>query len=145
MSATQVVPHFARDVPFGLRLRVRVAALVAAPIARLSPARIRRVMTWLRRGAEPAGHDDAQKLRDATIGVSLRAAGPEGCLRRTLTVMLLCRSRGIWPTWCVGVTTVPPFRAHSWIEAEGRMVGEDEPDGHFAKLIAIPARGRPAG
>lgn len=141
MSATQVVPHFARDVPLRLRVGVRAASLLAAPLARLSPARIRTVLGWVRRGARPATYEDAAALRRATIGVSLLAAGPEGCLRRTLTVALLCRARGIWPTWCVGVTTLPPFRAHSWIEAEGRMVGEDEPAGHFATLIAIPARG----
>lgn len=141
MSATQVVPHCSRGVPLRLRLRVRVASVLAAPLARLSPARIRAVLTWLRRGASPAAYGDAAALRAATVGVSLPAAGPEGCLRRTLTVALLCRSRGIWPTWCVGVTTLPPFRAHSWVEAEGRVVGEDVPATHFAKLIAIPARG----
>lgn len=145
MSATQVVPHFARSVPLGLRLRVRAAALVAAPLARLSPARMRVVLAWLRRGAAPAAYDDVRTLREATIGVSLRAAGPEGCLRRTLTIALLCRSRGIWPTWCVGVTTLPPFRAHSWVEAEGRIVGEDEPAGQFTKLIAIAARADAGG
>jgi hypothetical protein len=139
MSATQVVPHYARSIPFGLRLRVRAAALAAAPLARLTPARLRVVLSWLRRGAAPAGYAEAAELRDATVGVSLQAAGPEGCLRRTLTVALLCRVRGIWPTWCVGVTALPPFGAHSWIEADGRMVGEDEPEGHFTKLIAIPA------
>jgi hypothetical protein len=46
----------------------------------------------------------------------------------------------MWPTWCVGVTTLPPFRAHSWVEAEGRPVGEDVPPTHFRKLISLPAR-----
>lgn len=141
MSAIQVVPHYSHSVPRGLRLQVRAASLLAAPLARLSPARIRTILSGLRRGAEPATLADAAALRDATVGVSLDAAGPEGCLRRTLTVALLCRSRGVWPTWCVGVTTMPPFRAHSWIEAEGEAVGEDVRASQFAKLITIPARG----
>ncbi len=141
MTAFQVVPHRSRSVPIGLRMRVRAAALLAAPLARQSPARIRSLLSWLRRGAEPASYEEAAHLREATVNVSLAAAGPEGCLRRTLTHALLCRSRGIWPTWCVGVTTLPPFRAHSWVEAEGRVVGEDVPSSHFRTLIALPARG----
>lgn len=140
MTASQIVPHRTRDVPFGLAMRVRLASLLAVAVARLSPARIRGLLNWLRRGARPASYERAAQLRDATVEVSLSAAGPEGCLRRTLTVVLVCRSHGIWATWCVGVTRLPPFRAHSWIEAEGRVVGEDVPASQFCTLIALPAR-----
>lgn len=141
MTAHQVVPHHTHTVPLAMRARVRGASLLAALLAKQPPARIRSVLSWVRRGARPASHDDAAAVREATVAVSLDAAGPEGCLRRTLTVALLCRARGIWPTWCVGVTTLPPFRAHSWIEAEGRVVGEDVPSSTFCTMIALPARG----
>ena len=138
MSATQVVPHFARSVPLGLRLRVRAAALVAAPLARLSPALMRVVLAWLRRGAAPGLRRRSHAARGDDRRQPARRR-PGGLPAPPLTIALLCRSRGIWPTWCVGVTTLPPFRAHSWVEAEGRIVGEDEPAGQFTELIAIAA------
>jgi hypothetical protein len=140
MSASQIVAHHPRDVSLGLRLRVRVASRLAGALAAQPPGRLRRLLSQLRRGARPATYAVAQEMREAAVAVNLDSAGPEGCLRRTLTVALLCRSRGMWPTWCVGATKLPPFSAHSWIEAEGEMVGEDAPPGYFATLVAVPPR-----
>lgn len=101
---------------------------------------MRSVLTLLRRGAAPASYAQAKNARDAVLAVSLGCAGPQGCLRRSLATVLLCRMAGRWPTWCVGVRVLPPFGAHAWVEAEGRLVDEDVPDTYFRRLIAVPPR-----
>jgi Transglutaminase-like superfamily len=141
MSAPQIVVHRPRDVSLGMRARVRGASLLARVLAGQPPARLRRLLSQVSRGAEPATYACALEMREAAVAVNLDSAGPEGCLRRTITVALLCRSRGMWPTWCVGATRMPPFTAHSWVEAEGELVGEDTPHGYFAPLMTVRPRG----
>ncbi len=46
------------------------------------PRRIRMVLSWLRRGAQPATLDQTKAARDAVVAVSLACAGREGCLPR---------------------------------------------------------------
>ncbi|MFE9022645.1 lasso peptide biosynthesis B2 protein [Streptomyces sp. NPDC007808] len=124
-------------VPLGRRLAARLVMLPAVALALLPPRRIRAVLGVLRRGAAPATTAQAQAGRDAMCAVSLRCTGPKGCLPRSLGAALLCRLQGTWPTWCTGVRVVPPFTAHAWIEVAGRPVGEDVPDGYFARLVAV--------
>ncbi len=75
--------------------------------------------------------------------VSLRCAGPKGCLPRSLGAALVCRLSGTWPAWCTGVSMVPPFTAHAWIEADGRPVGEGVPDDYFTRLMTVAPATRP--
>ncbi|MHC3474737.1 lasso peptide biosynthesis B2 protein [Streptomyces sp. 7R007] len=125
------------------RVAARLVLLPAFALALLPPRRIRAVLGVLRRGAAPAPHAQAQEARDAMCSVSLRCAGPKGCLPRSLGAALLCRLGGTWPTWCTGVRVVPPFTAHAWIEADGRPVGEGVPQGYFARLMAVGPPPRP--
>ncbi|MGI5480021.1 lasso peptide biosynthesis B2 protein [Streptomyces lavendofoliae] len=124
-------------VPFTRRLAARLVLVPAILLSLLPPRRIRAVLEVLRRGARPATAGRALAARDALCAVSLRCAGPQGCLPRSLGAALLCRLTGTWPTWCTGVSTVPPFNAHAWIEAGGRPVGEPMPASYFARLIAV--------
>ncbi|MET9429619.1 lasso peptide biosynthesis B2 protein [Streptomyces sp. NPDC003036] len=124
-------------VPFARRLAARLVLLPAFALALLPPRRVRAVLGVVRRGARPATAAQAGAARDALCAVSLRCAGPRGCLPRSLGAALLCRLGGSWPTWCTGVRVVPPFTAHAWIEAEGRPVGEGVPDDYFRRLIAV--------
>ncbi|GGU25208.1 lasso peptide biosynthesis B2 protein [Streptomyces lavendofoliae] len=124
-------------VPFPRRLAARLVLVPAVLLSLLPPRRIRAVLEFVRRGARPATAGRAQAARDAVCAVSLRCAGPRGCLPRSLGAALLCRLTGTWPTWCTGVSVVPPFNAHAWIEAEGRPVGEPLPDSYFARLVAV--------
>ncbi|GGN63914.1 hypothetical protein GCM10010112_23600 [Actinoplanes lobatus] len=125
----------------GRRSVARVAVLLARGLAMAPPKRIRAVLTVLRRGARPSGYAEAKASRDMVLAVSLRCLGPQGCLPRSLATVILCRLAGHWPAWCVGVGTAPPFTAHAWVEADGRMVDEPMPDGYLAKLITVPASG----
>ncbi|MEU7606601.1 lasso peptide biosynthesis B2 protein [Streptomyces sp. NPDC040724] len=131
-------------VPFARRTAARLVLLPAIVLSLLPPRRIRAVLGVLRRGARPATAAEAKGVRDAMCAVSLRCAGPRGCLPRSLGAALLCRLTGSWPTWCTGVRVVPPFTAHAWIEAEGRPVDEGVPDDYFTRLMAVAPVSRPA-
>ncbi|GHF39746.1 hypothetical protein GCM10010218_21330 [Streptomyces mashuensis] len=140
-----VVPHRARTrLTPGRRLLTLAAVAVARRLARRPPAQIRTVLARLRTGARPARYGEAAAARAAVVTVSLRCASDEGCLPRSLATVLLCRARGSWPEWTVGVRAHPPFAAHAWVEAEGRMVGEDADPSYFRRLFSVPAppRGR---
>ncbi|MFE9686662.1 lasso peptide biosynthesis B2 protein [Streptomyces sp. NPDC006285] len=129
-------------VPFARRLAARIVLVPALVLSLLPPRRIRAVLERARRGARPATAAQAKNARDAMCAVSLRCAGPKGCLPRSLGAALLCRMTGVWPTWCTGVRVVPPFTAHAWIEADGRPVDEGVPDDYFTRLITVAAASR---
>lgn len=136
----------AHDVRVGLApWHLRPAALAAIGAARLierlPPARIRRVMLRLRRGARPANRTEALAARQAVVALSMRCAG-QGCLQRSIAAALLCRTRGTWPTWRTGVRTAP-FRAHAWIEADGEPVDEPAELARFHPLITVEPEHRP--
>lgn len=123
-------------------LRQRPAALVAVGaaklLARLPPRRIRGILTMLRRGATPATYHQTKDAQDTILGISLLCGG-RYCLQRSLATAALCRIRGSWPTWCVGVRTAP-FVAHAWVEADGQLVGEPQGISYYRPLIVIPPR-----
>ncbi|MFJ5552407.1 lasso peptide biosynthesis B2 protein [Streptomyces sp. NPDC093225] len=137
MSTPEAVPYRPRSVPPGRRLGARVLIGCAHVLAALPPRRIRAVLARLRRGARPATLAEATAARETVLAVSLAAGGHKGCLPRSLATVLLCRWRGQWPTWCVGVRTRPPFAAHAWVEAEGEPVGEGTPAGYFQRFFAV--------
>ncbi|MFG3255104.1 lasso peptide biosynthesis B2 protein [Streptomyces sp. NPDC048172] len=138
MSLPQAIGHSPRSVPLPRRLLVRLAVGVALALAQLPPRRIRAVLERVRRGARPATYREAASARDAVTAVSLASTGPEGCLPRSLATALLCRTRGQWPVWCVGVRRLPPFGAHAWVEAEGVPVGEELPPDYFRPFFTVP-------
>jgi len=140
MTTPAVVLHAPSTVPLRRRFMVRVAVLAARVLARRPPERIRAILTRLQRGARPADHATVLSVRNEVVAVSLRCGGPEGCLPRSLATVLLCRLRGQWPTWCVGVRRISPFGAHAWVEAEGTSVGEVFPPGYLITFFTVPER-----
>lgn len=126
-----------------LPLRRRPAALVAVGagrmLAHLPPRRIRAVLTLLRRCAAPATYQQTKDAHNAILAVSVLCGG-RYCLQRSLATTLLCRIRGVWPTWCTGVRTAP-FIAHAWVQADGQLIGEPERPGYYHPLIIIPPSG----
>lgn len=137
MSTPEAVPYHPRSVPPARRWTARAAVGCAHLLALLPPHRIRAVLARLRKGAEPATHAQAATARQTVLAVSLAAAGSKGCLPRSLATVLLCRYDGLWPTWCVGVRTQPPFAAHAWVEAEGEPVGEGTPADYFQRFFTV--------
>lgn len=137
MSVSQAVPHDPRSVPFTTRLATRAAVAGAHLLATQPPGRIRAVLQRLCRGARPATLAEATAARETVLAVSLAAGGQKGCLPRSLATVLLCRMRGHWPTWCVGVRVRPPFAAHAWVEAESVLVGEGAPSDYFQRFFVV--------
>jgi len=138
MASPEAISHDPRSVPFGQRVRVRAAVAAARLLSTQSPRRIRAVLTRLRQGARPASYAQACAARHAVVSVSLACAGREGCLVRSLATVLLCRSHGYWPTWCLGARRLAPFYAHAWIEVDGVMIGEEYPADYFRTLFTVP-------
>ncbi|MBG0816447.1 lasso peptide biosynthesis B2 protein [Planomonospora sp. ID82291] len=127
-------------VPFIRRMTARIAVAAAFALSLLPPGRLRAVLALLSRGAGPARYVHAKAARDAVLAVSLTCLGSHGCLPRSLATALLCRIWGVWPTWCAGVRTRPPFAAHAWVEADGRPVDEAAPPGYLSPLITVAPR-----
>jgi hypothetical protein len=135
----EAVFHRPGSVPLPRRVLVRVVVGAARLLATQSPRRIRRVLGFLRRGAEPATVDQVRAARDAVTAVSLTCAAREGCVPRSLATILLCRLRGRWASWSVGARRIPPFGAHAWVEVDGVPVGEDEfPPDYFRTFLTVP-------
>ena len=137
MSTPEAITYNPRSLPLPRRLLVRAAVAVGHLLAAQPPRRIRRVLGWLGRRAEPATLDEAKEAREAVVAVSLACAGHEGCLVRSIATVLLCRVRGKCVTWCVGVRRLPPFGAHAWVEVNGTPVGEPYPPDYFRKFFTV--------
>ena len=138
MTMPEAVSYHPRSIALPRRTSARLAVAAARLLATRSPRRIKAVLGWLRLGARPASYAEAKAARDTVVGVSLACAGREGCLPRSLATVLLCRLRGRWPTWAVGVRRIPPFAAHAWVEADGVPVDEDYPPDYFRTLFTVP-------
>jgi hypothetical protein len=138
VTMPEAVSYRPGAVPFPRRMLTRLVVVAARVLSTLSPARIRTVLGWLRRGAEPATAEQAKAARDTVVAVSLTCAAREGCLPRSLATVLLCRLHGQWPTWCVGARRLPPFGAHAWVEVDGVPVDEPYPPDYFRALFQVP-------
>jgi Transglutaminase-like superfamily len=138
MSSPEAVSYQPRSVAWRQRIVTLLAVGAARLLATRSPRQIRRVLHALHRGSRPATFDEAKAARDAVVAVSLHCAAREGCLARSLATVLLCRLRGRWPVWCLGVRRIPPFGAHAWVEAGGQPVGEGHPPDYFRTFFTVP-------
>jgi len=116
-----------------------IVPAVQALSHRMSPQQLRRSLRRLASGARPASYDEAKLARDHVLTMSPLCRGGSACLTRSISVLLLCRIRGVWPTWCVGVIAAPPFAAHAWVEAEGRMVDEPVDSSFYRTFFTVPA------
>ena len=138
MSRPETIFADPRAVAPGTRALAGIAVASARLLAMLPPRQIRSILTWLRRRARPATPEQALDARDTVVKVSLSCAGPEGCLARSLATVVLCRMRGQWATWCVGVRRSPPFTAHAWVEVDGSAISEPYPPDYFRKFFTVP-------
>ncbi|MFC0626470.1 lasso peptide biosynthesis B2 protein [Kribbella deserti] len=133
-----VTLEYGAEVNAWNRLLGRICVLAAFALIKLRPARLRRAMELVRTGARPATEAEALAARSAVVVVSVTCAG-QGCLPRSVATALRCRLSGVWPAWCTGALT-EPFRAHAWVEVDGKPVGELDDVRHFRKLIEVPAK-----
>ncbi|MBV7245287.1 lasso peptide biosynthesis B2 protein [Streptomyces sp. MW-W600-10] len=127
----------------GVRLRTAIAA--AFVLARLKPGRLRRVLARCARGARPGSYAETLEVLEAVVTTSRRCASRYGCLPRSVAVALACRMSGVWPDWCAGVRSAPPFAPHAWLQAEGRTVGEQAEPADLRPLMVVTAEAVAAG
>lgn len=129
-----------RRIPLSLRRSVsaRLAVALARPLSILPPVRLRQVLALLVRGGRPPVAADVLGWRNAVNTVSRRCAG-EGCLQRSIAVMLLGRLAGAPPAWKTGFRP-DPFIAHAWVEVDGVPIGEPEGITHFHTVLAVGHR-----
>lgn len=123
------------------RVLTALCAAAAGPLARARPRHIRAVLRLLRRGASPATPEQTAAARHAVVTVSARCAATRSCLRRSLATTLLCRARGVWPTWCTAVRT-DPFGAHAWVAVDGEPIGEPAHERGYTPIITVPPERR---
>ncbi|CAL9507400.1 hypothetical protein SUDANB171_03555 [Streptomyces sp. enrichment culture] len=126
-----------RKLPLHHRALALLCAAATRPLARARPHRVRAVLTFLRRGATPATTEQATAARHAIVTASARCAATRSCLHRSLATVLLCRMRGVWPTWCTGVR-VQPFGAHAWVAVDGHPIGEPPHAQGYTPLLTVP-------
>mgnify|MGYP001229799740 CR=1 FL=1 len=137
MSAP-VLPEVRERVGVRRGAVARLATTTAFLLAALPPAALRRVLTAVVAGAAPAAADDVLRWRTEVNSVSRRCAG-QGCLQRSVAVVLLARLHGRAPTWRTGFRP-DPFVAHAWVEADGVPVGEPPAVAHFRTVLAVAPR-----
>lgn len=123
MSAP-ILPESAAPLGWGPSLRARVAVGIAFGVCLASPRSLQTLLTLLTKYSRPPSAREVLKWRNEVVGVSPRCAG-EGCLQRSVAVMVLARLSGASPTWKTGIRS-SPFVAHAWVEVDGLPVGEPE-------------------
>ncbi|PVC85053.1 lasso peptide biosynthesis B2 protein [Streptomyces sp. CS131] len=138
MSVTVALNRDHRPRSWKLRLQTRLAICLARILALFKPYVVRRVLVRLSKGAKAADAAEITTARDSVLASSLGLHGLRACLPRSLATALLCRFRGAWPTWCVGVRTAPPFAAHAWVEAGREMIGETGGYDSYSRLFTVP-------
>lgn len=113
----------------------RIAVLAAGLLAQLPPHVIRNVLTVVVKGVARAEPAAVLSWRDAVNSVSRRCAG-EGCLQRSIAVMLLGRMFGAAPSWKTGFRP-NPFIAHAWVEVDGVPIGEPAAVSQFRTVLQV--------
>lgn len=137
---SEILPEVPATLTPLTRAQIAVVTPIAGLIHRRSPQHMQRILQELSTGARPATYDEAKRARDEVLTASARCRGGSACLIRSLLVALLCRLRGTWPTWCVGVLAAPPFAAHAWVEADGEIVDEPLSQRDFRAFFKVSTR-----
>jgi hypothetical protein len=130
-----------RAVPRAPSLLTCLFALLVADLA----LRVRglgrtvRLARWLAGGPGPARPTDAGVIAATTRRVALAGTFyPRRalCLEQSICLYVLLARRGVPAALRIGVHTLP-FRAHSWVEYEGRPI--NEPDEVVRSLTPFPS------
>lgn len=139
---TSVLPEVPVRGSVVTRVQVSLAVTFARALHRKPPQTLRRLTARIAQGVRPATYDQAKRARDEILTYSALCRGNRACLTRSIAVALLCRLRGHWPTWAVGVVTIPPFAAHAWVEAEDQIVDEPLTREDFRAFFKVTAEAR---
>ena len=141
-----LVHRFRRRSP--VERRVLALALGAVVVVRLAltvaPSRliIRAVRRLTERDRRPR-HDASRRLSSATIVWAVEAVARyipgATCLTQALAAQFLLQRYDVAATLCIGVARshAGDFRAHAWLEREGRIILGGEQSRDFARFPSI--------
>jgi Transglutaminase-like superfamily len=116
----------------------RIAASSAWLLSKLPPIALCTVLTMVVKRTRPADAEKVSYWRSAVNSVSTRCAG-NGCLQRSIAVVILARFFGASPTWRTGFRP-DPFTAHAWVEVDGLPIDEPAAVSSFHVVLeVIPA------
>ncbi|WP_208620099.1 lasso peptide biosynthesis B2 protein [Paenibacillus thiaminolyticus] len=129
-------PEQPEQVSNGARWLARLAILLSAPLNWLSPSMVEKILSRLTRRYPSASKEQVQVIRDAVCTVSKRCRSQEGCLRRSLAVVVATWLIRRSVSWCTGYA-LEPFRAHAWVELNSTPVGEPDEVSLYSKVISV--------
>ncbi|MBC2149769.1 lasso peptide biosynthesis B2 protein [Listeria booriae] len=133
----QLFPEEIEPASFKETFLARIALLLSAPLNWMSPRRIENILLRLMKSYPIASEIEVKNARNAVCLVSSRCRSQEGCLRRSLAVVLMIWLQRRSVSWCTGYAQ-EPFRAHAWVEINGHPVGEPEEVHIYSKAICVP-------
>lgn len=141
------IPLFSEE-SVSLKLResfeARTAVLLAGVLIRFPPRKIAAALHRLNKSRPTASIAQGLRAREAVCTVSLSCRGPQGCLRRSVATVILCRLSGRSATWCTGFA-IEPFRAHAWVEIDAQQVGEQAEIADYITVLSSTPYTSPEG
>ena len=135
----QLFPEQIDPVSFSARFLARLSLILSAPLNWMSPGRIEKILVKLIKNNPPASEKQVKIARNAVCIVSSRCRSQEGCLRRSLAVVIALWLQRKSVSWCTGYAQ-EPFRAHAWIELNECPIGEPVEVQIYSKAICVPHR-----
>lgn len=118
----------------GHRTLARVAVPLSWLLVRFSPRTIRRTLSLPFLGKRRPRPQEVLEWRNAVNHVSHHCAG-NGCLQRSVAVMIIGFMHGRAPVWCTGFR-LDPFSAHAWVEIDGAPIGEVGVVSEYKKVMS---------
>lgn len=116
----------------------RVCTMISYFLIKLPPKKIAAVLRAGVKGTSAPSAAEVLRYRDAANSVSPRCAG-NGCLQRSVAVMIWGITRRRTPDWVSGVR-LNPFIAHAWVEIDGVPVGESMDLTGFTRTLQVKRR-----
>jgi hypothetical protein len=133
----KVLPDVDRVVSIPDAALIKLAVGAARLLVQRSPSHLVVTLRAIRRRAAPASYAEASRALNEILSVSSFCRNGSACLPRSVATCLLCRSRGVWPTWSTGVLRSPPFGAHAWVQVADQIVDEPLGIADYAPLLTV--------
>ena len=122
-----------------LSVKNKITALFCANVSffliKLPPKKLSEVIEKLSKNTRKALPKEVESWRTSINSINVRCAG-NGCLQRSVAVMLRGRIARRPPDWVSGFQ-VSPFIAHAWVEVDGIPIGEEMDLSNFQKILFV--------
>ena len=116
------------------RLLAQIALLISYPLTKSSPKRIESLINKLSESKLSATENEAVLARDAICTVSRKCRNQDGCVKRSLGVIMFLLLLNKRASWCTGFA-MDPFRSHAWVEVNGNPIKELEEVSSYERVV----------